>query len=266
MLEKCPFCHHTRAEIYRAGQELKSGGRRDVYACSECGTLYPRPRPDAAGAREHLSSAAPRYEDPSKAEGNDPLLGLLRKHAPRRGKALDIGASSGSFCRLLEGLGFEAHGLEPQEGARKIAAAAGLRVHAGSFPSEVPGELVGMRFALVSMLESIYYLVDLEEGLTRASDLLEDRGLLLVKCHQGRSGYYDGGSSLFRRFGDHVQGIPTLQSLRHCLAKTGFEVVHLSGSGPASDGLLGRLLSRVRDSLFLDLDKADRLVVLAAKR
>ena len=156
-------------------------------------------------------------------------------------------------------MGFESYGLEPAESYVQYAREKGLRVFAGSFPERIPEELLQKRFRIVSMIEMMYYLCDLKKSLLKVRDMLEANGLFLVQCHQGHSRCYSLNLSYFRRYGDHVQGIPTLHSLMHCLTKTGFKPVKLFGFNIDENNNISIPKS------YEETAVADRLLVLAEK-
>ncbi len=128
-------------------------------------------------------------------------------------------------------------------------------------------------------MESIYYLEDLKESLLTARDMLNDKGLILIKAHQGGSRYYRS-KPLFSRYGDHVQWIPMYGSLKHCLKEAGFKIKKTMGTNPVEllpsgiswmknvflGGVANRIYNRLAlDYTLLDIKRADRLFILAEK-
>ncbi len=287
MLHDCPFCNHQKARLHRSNEETGSASCRDIYECGECSLLYPHPRFSQNEIFEHLArlhtnKSGFEYAGGSFSAKRDAgRWNFLKKFVPAGNRlALDIGAFDGSFCRILEALGFDACGLEPQENASSFARGKGLKVFSGSFPDRIPAELRSKRYALISVMEAIYYFVDLRESLGRIYEMLGDRGLLLIKCHQGNSMYYEG-HSYFSRYGDFVQGIPTRRALTYCLDATGFEVIKTRGVTDwdllpeylkaARFELLKKIVLKFYNSFMLNysreaIDRADRLIFLALKR
>lgn len=279
MLENCPFCHHQDAVLLRF-EASQRGGRRGIFRCAECGTLYPRPRMASNEAADHnrcvsTNTDSAQFENPRRAEppaagfraflqswtAREWLTDFVQRRVGTTGAVLDVGASSGRACFLLEKLGYEAWGLEPQENAAYYGRNMGLKVLAGSFPDGVPSELSGRRFRLVTVLETVYYFVDLRQALGRLRNMLEPGGYLLIKAAQGESPLFqEPGASYLLRYGDYVQGIPTLASLHFCLEKTGFTVEVGEAYCPAG-GRIGRIQALLRDPR-----RADRVVVLARPR
>lgn len=286
MLLDCPFCGHEKAVLFRKSQDLKEEeGVKDIYKCEECGILYPKPRMDESETKQYLSRYFTNrddfnFEDPIKPVGRtDAIVRMLKKQIKTKGAAMDIGSFDGRFCHTLSEIGFDAYGLEPQENAALFARSKGLKVYAGSFPEDMPDKLDAMKYSLVSIMETLYYMHDLKGVLQKIHSLLDDGGFLLLKCHQGNSRYYDK-YSYFSRYGNNVQGIPTLDSLKYCLDKTGFQVVCVTGiTSPdllpfninwLAPGILKRVVAKLYNMIMLQftllgIAKADRLVLLAKK-
>lgn len=284
MLDDCPFCHHTRASVFQYAAQLRfSVGVKNLYQCSECSTIYPRPRFDLEEQREFLRNCETNSEHYLFEQGplpprKDYLFPLLLRHKQSVAPvALDIGTFNGRFCRVLENAGYRTYGIEPQYYPAAFAREAGLQVYCGVFPEDIPEEFAKTRFDLISILECIYYFVDLKLALQRLFVLLNGNGVLLIKAHQGTSHYYRAGTSLFSRYGDLVQGIPTEQSLRYCLLESGFGIesafpwpedylwnrwrIRLPSPFGRIQTLLNVLLSRSR----LGMERADRIVMIARK-
>lgn len=286
MISNCPFCHHQNSRIFRKNQLTKSGSNRDIAICNECGLLYPDSRMELSEIQEYLNNmdtnqAGFSFGDPiGNSNGEiEYWKFIMRWVRLRSGDALDIGTFNGRFCHILESLGFRAFGLEPQLEAVKYARKCGINVYPGSFPDEIPAELNQKCFVLITLMECVYYLGDLKHSLQIINQMLTDDGCVLIKCHQGYSRWYDD-NSYFSRYGDSVQGIPSLASLKHCLRKTGFEIVKIMGED--SSDLLPRplrwpsvpLLQRVITKLYqlcmlnwtlMGIKRADRLIILAKK-
>ena len=299
MLYNCPFCHHENAALYRSGQVLRDGRLRDIFECGECQALYPRPRMDENEIEEFHSKLYinEKYSLGDLAiiarqktllfrkllspKGSDlNIMALIRSNMEPKGNALDIGAFTGRFVFILKFLGFNAYGLEKDKGAAMFAREKGLDVFFSSFPENISADLSQVKFSLITVMETIYYFSDLKKSLTKINEMLLPGGFILVKYHQGKSKYYKGDkNSYFKRYGDNVQGIPTLTSVKYWLQKTGFEVhYNIVGTSPRSfllDNInvpsflkkilnnIGNLCSKIQDSL--NMENADQLIVLARK-
>jgi SAM-dependent methyltransferase len=287
MLYNCPYCHHQHATIYRSNQKLSNSEPRDIYRCSECSSLYPYPRMDELDIENYMAihesddlQFDANLNEPTRYE--EFLCTLLKSHMEVTGNALDIGAFTGRFCRILNAIGFDAYGLEPQSNACAFARTNGLKVFEGYFPEKLPSFLLKNKYKVISMMEIIYYLVDLKKSLLLVKSMLDSEGFLLIKCHQGKSRYYNNpDNSCFKRYGDYVQAIPLHSSINYCLQDAGFNVVYLEPMPrlfSKLDGILGkrfgsavckkfeRIFNRWRNRFITDIESADRLIVLAQKK
>lgn len=289
--------------VYLREQALQKGGTRDVRICNDCAVVYPSPRLDIEESLKYLNESGQdndeSLKDPTLAMGRHKVtrwllprgsfinMGYLIKKlaGSHKGNALDIGAFTGQFCHVLNYIGFHAYGLEPSLKAVNFARSKGVDVYRGSFPDDIPQELSEVKFDVISLLEAICYVIDLKKGLGKVRDMLTDDGLLVVKCHQCKSPYYSNGKvSIFKRYGDGVQSMPTLDSLRKCLEKEGFSVLYVSGSVSETVAPfkfsskianvqlrkvfygLEMLLNKLHETALLDPEKTDQVIVVAKKK
>jgi len=240
---------------------------------------------DTKESFEHLcklstSQESFKFNDPTRPiDSYDNLEKLLKKYIRTCGNALDVGTFDGRFCFILASIGFKAYGIEPQKNAVRFAQDHRLNVFTGLFPKQLPEELLRIKFDLISFMESIYYFEDLKESLLTARDMLNDKGLILIKAHQVSSRYYHS-KSLFSRYGEHVQWFPMYGPLKHCLKEAGFKIIKTIGTNPVEllpsgiswmknvflAGVANRIYNRlVLDYTLLDIKRADRLLILAEK-
>lgn len=270
-----------------------------MYKCKECGLIYPRPRLTPEETRAIYKNFYTNCESFSFEEYNNsrtydhnsgefmfrriklddnPLYKLLNRLGMKPGaKALDIGAFSGWFCLILADRGFAVQGIEPQKHAAEFARSKGLEVYDGLFPDAIPQSILGQSYDLVSVLECSYYMFDLRRGLDTIRNLLCKGGKLILKNHQGHSKCYANGSSLFSRYGDFIQGIPTWDSMKYCLHHSGFRIreifpypddyvknyygVHYPPVFSKPAGVLNRMLLK----RFVDPAVAHNIVAVAEK-
>ncbi|MBI2470409.1 MAG: methyltransferase domain-containing protein [Planctomycetes bacterium] len=290
MLDDCPFCHHEDATVYREKQKLRDDGYRDIYICNECLTMYPKPRMNKEEIKAYHEKLYSKktYDNPTTSliSGNwlnrllQPrgsylnLMNYIKKHVSV-GSTLDIGTYTGQFCYLLKEAGYASYGLEMDGGAVDVAREKGLNVYKGAFPDEMPQEVLRERYSFVSLKEMIYYIVDLKRAMAKLKDILVPGGKVLIKCHQGKSRYYDTHeNSYFSRYSDYVQGIPTVESLKFILERAGFDIIRLFGSysAPAfapwefsGKGKItkaaGMLINKCCLSTMSGINKADQIVI-----
>jgi len=240
MLVGCPFCHHTHATCYREKQPLRvsKGEFRNIMKCDDCGLLYSDQRLGVNESNEYIAQyglgadgVARSFGNPRVGfAGNNPVVRLL-EDVDKKGRSLDIGTWCGRHTYLYEALGFDSYGLEPHREAVAFACSNGLQVFPGAFPDDVPQKLLSSKYKLISMLDTMYYLHDLQKSFLKVRKMLKDDGVFVITCHQGYSPYYDEsqGHSYFSRYGDYVQGIPTFSALQNCLERSGFAIMKTGG-------------------------------------
>ncbi|MDD5136437.1 MAG: class I SAM-dependent methyltransferase [Candidatus Omnitrophica bacterium] len=285
MEDNCPFCQNSDVYIYKRDQKARSGDSRSIYKCRKCSALYPYPKFNKAESSKHLLSISTnqdgyKFDDPTRAVSHrNPLVKILRKCTKCRGTALDIGTFDGRFCFILGTVGFRAYGVEPQKNAVEFARKHGLEVFQGSFPEAVPEEVCGRKYDLISLMEILCYVDNIEKTLRMINGMLNDDGCLLIKNHQGYSRYYDS-NSYFSRYGDYIQCILTIESLRYYLNLTGFKIVKITGEtstdllplgmGRIRNAFLGKVVNKIYnftmlEHTLLDIKRADRLIITAKK-
>jgi hypothetical protein len=126
-------------------------------------------------------------------------------------------------------------------------------------------------------------LVDLKNSLLLVKSMIDYGGFVLIKCHQGKSRYYNNSEiSYFERYGDCVQAIPLHSSLNYCLQGAGFNVVYLEPmprlfSNNRFDRIFGKrfgstfcrkfeeIFNKWRNRFIIGLESTDRFIVLAKK-
>ncbi len=231
MHNDCPFCRSTDFKLYRASQLTRSGSCRSFYTCQSCGTIYPLPRFNLGELGDTLSKYKPNPKLPTSVLKSDQeYLHYISRHLSLKTikTSLDIGAADGRIAFLLGKKGIETFGVESEKSAVDIARSCNLNVYPGYFPDAIPPEISERKYDLILMNEVIYYFEDIAAALKRAQDLLSERSTLIIKAHHGGSPYYArGGISLFTRYGDQIQSVPTEATLKMWLEKTGFNQIKI---------------------------------------
>lgn len=286
IVKDCPFCHHSRAVLYRAQQKEKySDRRRDVLQCDDCGLLYPESRMDEAEAAAYAVWVSAQW---AKTYNYDSGLGaigkreclyrLIRSRIREKGPALDIGTSTGQFCHVLNSLGFEACGIDPDPNAVRMARTNGFKVFQGAFPDDMPTDITGRDYRLITLNECAGFFTDMRGAFGTIHKMTAPGGHVLIKMAQGTSAFYrDPARSLFARNGDSIQAFHTVRSLRHILTRSGFAVSHVQAypennlkhrfglTFPGPWAKLGAALELAYTATALPIKQADRIVVLATK-
>ena len=223
---ECPFCHAQDAQLLWEKESLRNGqGARDIYRCRVCATIYPHPRevPDDFDWPVPASD----YLDPfHPVSRRSVFFRAFSKYIGNKGAvaALDIGAATGQLCAFFKSTGLQEHGLELDRHQVGFACSKGLNLMVGSFPEAVPDAILQKKFNLITCMETIYYFRDLKKALSLIADLLSRDGYLFCQVHLPTSYYYWRGMSRFSRYGNCVQTIPELPTLKGQLEKAGLDV------------------------------------------
>ncbi len=174
-----------------------------IVKCKSCGLVFTNPIPPE-------SEIAKYYQSEEYISHSDTKRGLVAKiyHLVRnyavgqklklvstfvsRGTLLDFGCGTGAFLERARKSGWEVTGMEPDPGARALAAHTGLSV-LGSLDevnrSVAPDSMTAI--TLWHVLEHVYVLHDTVESLTR---ILSPRGVIIVAVpnHVSRDADYYG--------------------------------------------------------------------------
>jgi len=156
-----------------------------VVRCTTCGLVYISPRPKRQEAIEALYTDR-RYSarqvshalDASRMHEAQWRLNQVERHAPRRGRLLDVGCSAGSFLLAARERGWDARGIDVSPDAVQHASGVhGLDVRVATieeaaFPSQT--------FDVITLFECIEHMLHPDRALRAAARLLRDDGILVI--------------------------------------------------------------------------------------
>jgi SAM-dependent methyltransferase len=255
----------------------------DFLRCAECGHLQLAAMPAGELLEEGYGDAASAdYE--AEEEGQRATaraeLARIERHAPARGRLVDLGCWVGFLAAEARLRGWDASGVEPSRWAAARARSRGVEVvEAPLFEADLPAGA----FAAVTMGDVVEHLPDPGAALDRVGTLLAPGGVVWIATP-------DAGSRLARALGRRWWSvIPThlhlftRRGMTRLLERHGFEVLEL-GSSPKTFSVayyvarlggywppLGRaLVSAARALRLADRqwtpDFRDRFAVVAALR
>lgn len=156
--------------------------------CVACGTLFVADVPTEADLAAYYNSAYAVVPG-EISEARSAAWGDLITYAERyveRGRALEVGSSSGHFLRLLEGRGWRAAGVELDDRAREVHArrSPSIPAYAGLVDAR-EGGWDGLD--LMVALHTIEHLRDPRGFLRLAHERLRDGGVLMLTTPNGGS-------------------------------------------------------------------------------
>jgi SAM-dependent methyltransferase len=146
---------------------------------------------------------------------------LDRTKFPQGGRVLDIGCGNGTFLRLVQAMGWQAQGLEPDAKSSAICQKYGLEVTHGNLAQFCAQSHAA--FDAITLNQVIEHVIDPQTVLSQCFQLLRPGGMIWLGLPNPKS----IGLKLFREsWGplhppQHLQ-IPTQHVLKHWLSEAGF--------------------------------------------
>jgi len=186
----CPLCGSGQiSSTMKAKDHTVSGEVFEIWECGDCTARFTQDIPLA-------SSIGKYYQATSYISHTDTREGIVNKiyHQVRKitlntkknlvqkvtslktGKLLDIGAGTGLFAKTMQDAGWQVKGLEPDEGARYIAAKANMQL-------QQPSALFDMAvqsFDAITMWHVLAHVHELHRYLDRCNQLLVGNGKLII--------------------------------------------------------------------------------------
>ncbi len=108
-------------------------------------------------------------------------LEIIEKFQPNKGTLLDIGAGTGHFGALAKEKSWTVTGIEPNQGARKVAEGKGI-----SFVENV-SNLQDHSFDVITMWHVLEHVPDLNEQIKQLKRILKPHGTLIIAVPNFRS-------------------------------------------------------------------------------
>ena len=158
----------------------RPGAHGDLFRCTRCGTVTQAGLPRGRALIElYRAMADDDYlrEEAGRRATARRLLDLVERHAPARGRLLDVGCGHGLLLDEARSRGWDVVGLEPSTAARAHATQAlGLPVRDGTLAELEPGE----RFDAVVMADVLEHVDDPALELRRCAGALRPGGVACV--------------------------------------------------------------------------------------
>lgn len=231
----CPICGLSNKNI-----KFQRPDNLYVKLCKKCHTYYVSPSPSKEQLDKFYETYELKHRRATKIDFKD-LLREYKKSDPfsdirirelssmmrfEGENVLDIGFGRGFLLYLLGRLGAIPFGLELDEKAIEIADVLGInafRGHLDDFTSE-------KKYTMISMLDIVEHPLNPMLMLNRASELLENGGLLMIWTPNGDFESSKENPTTFRIHLEHMQYLTT-STIAFIAPKLNLNVVHLETLG-----------------------------------
>lgn len=189
-LKNCPICNSEKQEPFLTVKDYTvSQERFNIINCLNCSFKFTNPRPD----NERLSDY---YKSEDYISHTNTSKGIISKlyHVVRnytlkkklelvsayvsRGTILDYGCGTGMFLKTCSDAGWEAFGMEPDSGARKIASEMKLSTYEDK--KTLTLSLDNKQLDAITLWHVLEHVTDLEETLNFFKAKLKPNGVLII--------------------------------------------------------------------------------------
>jgi 2-polyprenyl-3-methyl-5-hydroxy-6-metoxy-1,4-benzoquinol methylase len=186
----CPICGSKDIQYALSALDYTvSGESFQIMHCNTCTARFTQDIPTVESiARYYQSSKYISHTDTRKGIVNKmyhqvrkitlkqkrKLVEMVSGNA--KGKLLDVGAGTGMFVQTMAASGWDVKGLEPDEGARKIAASSNILL---ADPSSL-FSLEKNSFAVITLWHVLEHVHQLHEYIDQFHELLSPSGTLII--------------------------------------------------------------------------------------
>ena len=189
-LTLCPICKTQSFEPFVTCKDYTVSVQNfNIVSCNNCNFKFTNPRPEDEKLGEYYKSED--YISHSntnkgiisklyKSVRNYTLkkkLNLISKYVSR-GTILDYGCGTGMFLKVCQDAGWKSFGMEPDEGARKIASEMGLNTF--SDKERIQTYIGAEKFDIITLWHVLEHVTDLEETLNFFKEKLNQNGALII--------------------------------------------------------------------------------------
>lgn len=160
----------------------------NLYKCKDCSLIFVWPMPENLSSlylQDYFSGAKHGFGYVNYEEDKVPMvstfnhfLDIIEKFSNKKGKLLDVGAASGFFLELAQKKGWDVSGVEISEFAASKARERGLNVATGTIEDLKVDH--GEHFSVITMWDVIEHISNPILAISKASELLEDRGIIAI--------------------------------------------------------------------------------------
>jgi 2-polyprenyl-3-methyl-5-hydroxy-6-metoxy-1,4-benzoquinol methylase len=189
-INNCPVCGSSQFESFLTCKDYTvSGEFFNIVSCVNCRFKFTNPRPSDSEIGNYYKSEAYVSHSNTRKGLINKLYHLVRKKTLKdklsliskyvsRGTILDYGCGTGMFLNVCKESGWEAYGMEPDSGARKIAAEMGLKTFQDK--TSLKQELGQKKLNAITLWHVLEHVTDPEETLGFFREQLDANGVLII--------------------------------------------------------------------------------------
>lgn len=188
---ECPVCKSKNfTQTLKAKDHLVSGELFQISECTECHLRFTNPIPDETEISKyyqsqdyisHTNTSQGLINKTYQFVRNITLIGkrnLIQKESEiKTGKILDIGCGTGEFLNTMQKSDWNVFGLEPDEGARKLA---GSNYQLQIDSPDKLFEFSENSFDVITMWHVLEHVHRLDDNMKQISKILKPDGILLI--------------------------------------------------------------------------------------
>ncbi len=189
-ITNCPVCKSDSFSPFLTCKDYTVSQQNfGIVSCTKCNFKFTNPRPEDEKLGEYYKS-----EDYiSHSNTSKGIISKLYKSVRNytlnkklklissfvsRGTILDYGCGTGMFLKVCQDNGWKSYGMEPDEGARKIAADLGLNTF--SDKERIQTYIGTQTFDIITLWHVLEHVTDLDETLTFFKGKLNQNGALVI--------------------------------------------------------------------------------------
>lgn len=190
IIDKCPVCKSESFSPFLACKDYTvSQENFKIVSCNYCNFKFTNPRPEDAKLGDYYKS-----EDYiSHSNTSKGIISKLYKSVRNytlgkklklisgyvsRGTILDYGCGTGMFLNVCQKAGWKSYGMEPDEGARKIASEMNLKTF--SDKESIQRQIGEEKFDIITLWHVLEHVTDLEQTLSFFKAKLNKNGALII--------------------------------------------------------------------------------------
>ena len=189
-LSNCPICKTQIFDPFLTCKDYTVSQQNfTIVSCNNCNFKFTNPRPEDKNLGDYYKSEDYISHSNTSKGVISKLYKQVRNYTLKkklklitnyvsRGTILDYGCGTGMFLNACQKAGWKAFGMEPNEGARKIASEMGLNTF--SDKERIQTYVGQQTFDIITLWHVLEHVTDLEQTLTFFKEKLSRNGILII--------------------------------------------------------------------------------------